>query len=284
MAWNRAFALTIISISCLVFSGCQYDKLLKSDDFDAKYAMAKEYYGKGDYARALPLLDQMLSVKIGTPEEKEVRYYMAYCYYGQADYFSSSSLFRQVFNIFPLSGEAEEMLFMSAKSMYMASPRYSLDQQYTYSAIEAFQYFVDVFPKSALVPEANKYMDELRAKLELKLIEAAELYYNTEHYESAAITYKNVLLEFPDTRDAEDISFKIVDSYYKYAGQSVICKKEERYDMAIASYLDFVARYPNSPKVSEAKDISERSADLKQKAITEITTYKIKCDELSQEN
>ncbi|HNE45441.1 MAG TPA: outer membrane protein assembly factor BamD [Chitinophagales bacterium] len=284
MAWTRALALTIISISILVFTGCQYDKLLKSDDFDAKYAKAKEYYGKGDYARALPLLEQMLSVKIGTPEEKEVRYYTAYCYYGQADYFSSSSLFRQVFNIFPLSGEAEEMLFMSAKSMYMASPRYNLDQQYTYSAIEAFQYFVDVFPKSALVPEANKYMDELRGKLETKLINAAELYYNTEHYESAAITFKNVLLEFPDTRDAEEISYKIADSYFQYAGQSVICKKEERYDDAINSGQDFIQRYPNSPKVADAKDLIEKSIDLKEKAITEITTYKIKCDELSEEN
>lgn len=284
MPMVRLIALTMISISMLVSSGCQYDKLLKSDDFDAKYAQAKEYYAAGDYARALPLLDQLLSVKIGTQEEKEVRYYMAYCYYGQDDYFSSSSLFRQVFNLFPLSAEAEECLFMSAKSMYMASPRYQLDQEYSYKAIDAFQYFIDVYPKSALAKDANAFMDELRAKLEEKLLAAAELYYNTEHYESAAITYRNVLLDFPDTREAENISYLIISSYFNYAGQSIVCRKEERYDMAIESYREFIARYPASSKADQAKSLYERSIDLKSKAINEINTYKIKCNELTQED
>ncbi len=281
---NRVIAVAIIIISFGVFTGCQYDKLLKSDDFDAKYVKAKEYYAEGDYAKALPLLDQLLTVKIGTPEEKEIRYYMAYCYYGQGDYFSSASLFKQVFSIFPLSGEAEESLFMSAKSMYDASPRYQLDQTYSYKAIESFQYFIDVYPKSALVKDANAYMDEMRSKLELKLISSAELYYNTEHYQAAALTFKNVLLDFPDTKDAEEISFKIVNSYFSYAGQSVICKRAERYDMAIDAYGEFMKSYPNSSKADQAKSLYERSIDLKQKSINEITTLKINCNELTKEN
>ena len=281
---NRVIAVAIIIISFGVFTGCQYDKLLKSDDFDAKYVKAKEYYAEGDYAKALPLLDQLLTVKIGTPQEKEIRYYMAYCYYGQGDYFSSASLFKQVFSIFPISAEAEESLFMSAKSMYDASPRYQLDQTYSYKAIEAFQYFIDVFPKSALVKDANAYMDEMRDKLELKLINSAELYYNTEHYQAAALTFKNVLLDFPDTKDAEEISFKIVNSYFSYAGQSVICKRAERYDMAIESYGDFLKDYPNSTKADQAKSFYERSVNLKQKSINEITTFKINCNELTKEN
>lgn len=281
---NRVIAVAIILISFGVFTGCQYDKLMKSDDFDAKLVKAREYYAEGDYAKALPLLDQLLTVKIGTPEEKEIRYYMAYCYYGQGDYFSSSSLFKQVFNIFPLSGEAEESLFMSAKSMYDASPRYQLDQTYSYKAIESFQYFIDVYPKSTLVTDANKYMDNLRAKLEAKMIASAELYYNTEHYQAAAVTFKNVLLDFPDTRDAEEISFKIVNSWFSYAGQSVVCRRAERYDMAIESYFDFIKQYPQSSKADQAKSLYERSIALKDKANNEITTYKINCDELTKEN
>lgn len=284
MLRDRLIAFTILSISLLVFSGCEYDKLLKSDDFDAKYTKAKEYYAAGDFARSLPLLDQLLSVKLGTTDEKEVRYYMAYCYYGQEDYFSASSLFRQVFNLFPLSAEAEECLFMSAKSMYMASPRYQLDQEYSYKAIDAFQYFIDVYPKSTLIKDANAFMDELRAKLEAKMIAAAELYYNTAHYEAAAITYKNVLLDFPDTRDAEEISYKVINCYFSYAGQSIVCRKEERYDMAIESYRDFTSRFPNSERADQAKSLYERSVDLKSKAINEISTYKINCNELTKKD
>ncbi|MGB4930798.1 MAG: outer membrane protein assembly factor BamD [Chitinophagales bacterium] len=281
---NRVIAVAIIILSFGVFTGCQYDKLMKSDDFDAKYVKAKEYYSEGDYAKALPLLDQLLTVKVGTPDEKEIRYYMAQCYYGQGDYFSSASLFKQVFNIFPFSAEAEESLFMSAKSMYDASPRYQLDQTYSYKAIEAFQYFIDVYPKSALVTDANKYMDELRDKLEAKLIASAELYYNTEHYQAAAVTYANVLLDFPDTKDAEDISFKIINSWFSYAGQSIVCRKEERYDLAIKAYNDYIRAYPASSRADQAKSLYDRSIALKDKAINEITTYKIDCNELTKKN
>ncbi len=226
---TRVIAITIIILSFGVFTGCQYDKILKSDDFELKYVKAKEYYNKGDYARALPLLDQLLTVKIGSPDEKQIRYYMAYSYYGQGDYFSASTLFKQIFITFPLSGEAEESLYMSAKAMYDASPRYQLDQTYSYKAIDAFQYFIDVYPKSSLLAQANGFMDELRTKLEEKLIYSANLYYNTSNYQAAALTFNNVLLDFPDTKDAEDINFKIVSSYFNYAGQSVVCRKEERY-------------------------------------------------------
>ena len=146
---TRVIAITIILLSFGVFTGCQYDKILKSDDFELKYVKAKEYYNKGDYARALPLLDQLLTVKIGSAEEKQIRYYMAYCYYGQGDFFSAATLFKQVFVTFPLSGEAEETLYMSARAMYDASPRFQLDQTYSYKSIEAFQYFIDVYPKSS---------------------------------------------------------------------------------------------------------------------------------------
>jgi len=284
MTVSRALPFTILIISFVVLAGCQYDKLLKSDDFDLKYEKAKEYYNDGDYARALPLLDQLLTVKIGTPEEKQIRYYMAYCYYGQGDFMTASALFKQVFSIFPLTAEAEECLYMSANSLYNASPRADLDQSFTTKAIDAFQYFVDVYPKSALTPKANDRMDTMRMKLESKLIASAELYYKTESYEAAAVTYKNVLTQYPDTKDAEEISFLIVSSYYNYAGQSIVCRKEERYDMAIESYQDYASKYPEGNRAAQAKGLYDRSVDLKQKAINEINTYKINCDEYTKKN
>lgn len=284
MSLKRIQSLTILIISILVFSGCHYDKILKSDDFDLKYEKAKEYYNEGDYARALPLLDQLLTVKIGTPDEKQIRYYMAYCYYGQGDFITASGLFRQVFSIFPLTPEAEECLYMSANSLYTASPRFELDQSISYKAIDAFQYFLDVYPKSSLADKANERVDILRAKLEEKLIASAELYYNTQNYLAAAVTYKNVLTLYPDTKDAEAINFKILSSYFNYAGQSVTCRKEERYDMAINSYNDYLAKYPEGSELDQAKGLYDRSIDLKQKAINEINTYKINCDEYTKKD
>ena len=57
----------LLLLSVITLSGCSdYEKLLKSDDFDLKSERAKAYYNEGDYARALPLLDQLLTVRMGT--------------------------------------------------------------------------------------------------------------------------------------------------------------------------------------------------------------------------
>ncbi len=284
MLGKRIGSITILIISFLVFAGCQYDKILKSDDFDMKYEKAKEYYNDGDYARALPILDQLLTVKIGTPDEKQIRYYMAYCYYGQGDFVTASGLFRQIFLIFPLTTEAEECLYMSANSLYVASPRYQLDQSFSYKAIDAFQYFLDVYPKSSLADKANERMDLLRSKLEEKAIASAQLYYNTQQYNAAAVTFGNVLVDYPDTKDAEEISYQIISSYFNYAGQSVICRREERYDLAITSYAEYAEKFPDGERADQAKALYDRSLDLKQKAINEINTYKIDCNEYTKKD
>ncbi len=143
---------------------------------------------------------------------------------------------------------------------------------------------MDVYAKSTLVDDANTKMDELRAKLEQKLIASAELYYNIEDYLAAAVTYENVLQEYPDTQDAENIGLLIMRSYFNYAGQSVACRKAERYDKAISSYQNFVGRYPESAKREVAEALHERSMDLKQRALNEINLYKINCNEFTEKN
>ncbi len=77
---------------------------------------------------------------------------------------------------------------------------------------------------------------------------------------------------------------KITAYNFNYAGQSVVCRKEERYDRAMESYLDFKARYPESKYLNDATSIYQKSQDLKQKALTEIKSYKIECNELTKED
>ena len=268
----------LLLLSVITLSGCSdYEKLLKSDDFDLKSERAKAYYNEGDYARALPLLDQLLTVRMGTSEEEEIRYYIAYCYYGQSQFLIASALFKNFFKSFPRSYQAEEALFQNAYSLYKASPRIDLEQSQTINAINEFQYFVDTYKKSERVAEANELMDEMRKKLEEKEYNSAMLYYNTENYQAAAVTFENLLQQFPETSRAEDIYLLVVRSYFNYAGQSVPCKKAERYDLSIKSCSQFGEQYPKSDLLPIAEALRDRAKDLKEKALKEKENYN--CDE-----
>lgn len=47
----------------LFLASCgQYNKMLKSRDYDAKLDYAIKLYNKGDYFKALPLLEELITV------------------------------------------------------------------------------------------------------------------------------------------------------------------------------------------------------------------------------
>ena len=51
----------------------------------------------------------------------------------------------------------------------MLSPKYSLDQANTNEALDKLQIFIDNYPNSEYLPQANAYVQELQTKLSKKI-------------------------------------------------------------------------------------------------------------------
>ena len=69
------FRLYIILIILVLLSSCgEYEKLLKSTDFDLKKAKAKEYYDEGQYVKATELLTQILPRYRATEEAEDLNW------------------------------------------------------------------------------------------------------------------------------------------------------------------------------------------------------------------
>jgi outer membrane protein assembly factor BamD len=188
---------------------------------------------------------------------EEIYYYYAYCYYHQQDYIVASYYFKRYAKSFPTGERAEECMFMSAYSYYLDSPRYSLDQTNTHEAIKELQLFIDLFPTSDRIDNCNDLIDELRGKLEKKDFEIAKLYLRTGYYKAAIKAFNNILKEYPDTENKEEVLFYIVKSYYNYALNSIEAKQEERYQAAIEAYNDFIYLYPESEFSKEADNLNK---------------------------
>ncbi len=249
---------TIISLllgTAFLFGCSDYQKLLKSDDYEKKYEKAVELYNEGDYYRALQLFDQVIPVYRGKEEAEDLFYYYAYSYYNQEDYVMASYYFKKYASNFPQSERAEETEFMAAYCKYLQSPRYSLDQTKTKEAIKQLQAFANKYPNSDRIDRVNNLIDELRTKMEKKIYKKAELYHNMENYEGAVVTYKNLLEKYPDTKYREEALFKILESHYIYAKNSIPSKQMERYQNAIEAYDRLMTYYPDSEYKSKAKDM-----------------------------
>lgn len=246
-------------IMCLLFISCSnsYQKVVKSNDPELKLTKAKEYYKKGDYIKALPLFEELIPLYKGSKSIDDIYYMYADCYFQQGDYLIASFHFKNIFDSYPLSDYAEESLYMNAYSYFMMSPDVALDQTYTEKAIEAFQLFINAYPGSEKVQECNQLMDSLRRKLEMKAFKNASLYLKIGHYKAAAVSFSNLLREYPDTKYDEEAAFLVVKSYYLYAVNSIPSKQEERFEQAVAAYRDFSYKYREGKFTKEASDLYE---------------------------
>jgi len=256
---------TIISIllgTAFLFGCSDYQKLLKSDDYQKKYEKAIEYYNQDDYYRALQLFDQVIPVYRGKEEAEDLFYYYANSYYQQEDYTMASYYFKRYAKNFPETDRAGEARFMSAYCKYLESPRYSLDQTKTREAIGELQAFANQYPDSDKIDRVNKLIDGLRTKLEKKIYHKAELYFNMGKYEAAIVSYNNLLQKYPDTKYREEALFKILKARYIYAKNSVPSKQLERYESTIEAYDKLMTYFPESDYKDTAKKMYQEATDF----------------------
>ena len=249
----RKYRVFLTGILCLlVFVSCsKYNKLLKGTDNEAKYEAALKYYEKKDYDRALQLFDVMQAYYRGKPEGENIAYLTAECYYNEEDYYVASSYYKRFVTRYPLSRKAEEAMYKSAICYYKMSPKITLDQSDTYTAIKEFQNYVDLYPNSPRVEEVNGKMDTLRMKLEEKEYDICRLYFKMEEYQAAITSYEAYLKEYPNTKYREEILNNMVINYYRYAENSVRSKQRERYELALEKYNTLCYVYPDSEYIAK---------------------------------
>jgi len=254
--------LTLFStIFILIFSSCsQYQKLLKSNDYNLKFEKAVEYYQKKDFDRALSLFEDLTTVFRGTQRAEEVDYYYAYCTYYTGDILMAAYYFDKFYKTYPLSKHTEECEFMAAYCLYEYSPSPDLDQTYTHKAINHFQLFLTHYPQTQLKDSVNHLITHLNHKLETKAFNNAKLYLMLGHYKAAIVALKNVLQDYPNTSYREDILFNILKSGILLAKNSIEKKKYQRYNNTIGYYYDLIDQFPNTKYKKEAQKIYKEAS------------------------
>lgn len=248
-------------LTTLIFSCSEYQKALKSSDYNLKYEKALEYYEEEDYYRAQSLFDELVSIYKGTDKAEKVLYYYADCHYQQKDYILGAYYFENFAKTYPYSDHTEKAAYTAAYCYFLNSPRPSLDQADTRRAIEAMQLFINKYPQSELNTEAQEIIDKLRLKLETKSFESSKLYFKIGDYQAASITLKNSITEYPDSKYREEILYLIVKSNFLLAENSIVSKQGERYQNTISEYYSFIDEYPESEYLKEIEKMYTKSVN-----------------------
>ena len=261
--------ILITLLAALLLSSCgEYNKLLKSTDYEYKYEAAKNYFAKGQYNRAATLLNELIAILKGTDKAEESLYMLGMSYYNQKDYQTAAQTFIQYYNVYPRGTFTELARFHAGKALYLDTPEPRLDQSGTYSAIQQLQMFMEYFPTSSRRQDAQQMIFDLQDKLVMKDYLAAKLYYDLgsytgnstysttgNNYLSCIVTAQNALKDYPYTKMREDLSILVLRAKYDMANASVEEKKEERMRETIDEYYSFKNEYHDSKYTKEVESI-----------------------------
>ncbi len=251
----------IIILAALLGVSCasQYDALLASNDVDAKYKAAFEYFEKGRYQKAAALFESMSLLTERTRRADTVQFYWGLSNYRYKDYYTAEANFTKFVEQFPQSSFAPEARFLRIDCLYRSTLRYELDQKPTYTAINAINEYLRDYPSNEYTSDCKAMLKDLGDRLDTKAYEAAKLYYKMEDYLASRVALRNVLKDDSDNIYREDILYYIAMSSYKYAQLSVREKQKERYLTFIDDYLNFVGEIPESPYRKELDALYARA-------------------------
>ncbi|WP_232304836.1 outer membrane protein assembly factor BamD [Maribacter thermophilus] len=258
---RRIFVLGLLVVA---FQSCsEYQQVLKKDDIKAKYEMAQKFYEEGDYKRANRLFEQIAPKYIGKPQGERVMFFLANSYFERGDYNMAGYQFERFIKSYPKSDKLIQASFLGAKSYYMLSPKYSLDQTDTDKALLKLQNFINAYPDSEYYKEANTMAHELTTKKEKKAFEIAKQYnklgeFNYEVLKSAVEASDNFISDFPGSVYREEAYFVKLDALTHLALNSYEQLQEERLNKAKDAYEALKKNYPETKFDKESADLLER--------------------------
>ena len=254
----------------LVFTSCgEFTKTLNKGSSAEQYSLATKLYEAEKYNKAIQLFEKVIPAYRGKPQMERIQFMVSKANYATKNYLLAAYHFERFTKNYPKSTKKKEATFLSAHSYYLAIPRSNLDQSDTKTAIDAFQKFIDMYPESDKIPEANKYVSEMQSRLEKKAYDIAFQYYHTLQYKSAITAFDNFLSDNLGTSYKEDALYYKSKAAHDLAINSVTSKKEARIKTAIKA-IERLER--NFKETKYKKEIDNLREDLENQSSLLVST------------
>ena len=262
----KGLGALVMLLLIMMSSACSdYQKLLNSDDVSEKYKQAEVYYNNGEYRKANRLFEQIIPKYRGKPQAQRIIFFFAESYFQTKSYYLAAYQYENFIKSYPKSDRVQEATFKAAKSYYFQSPRHSLDQEDTFTALEKLQVFLNLYPESEYADEANQMIAELQEKLEKKDFEIAKQYYTIRDYKAAIKANENFVSGFPGTKFREESLYIKFIASYEIAINSIDAKKQERLEEPIQQYNTLLRYYPETLFLADLdKRMTQVYTELKQ--------------------
>ena len=194
----------------ILLGGCGKKDVHLEEDLSPRLEKAMGYFDKGKYPRAKDEFDYIIMADPGSKISNESQYYMAESMFQIEEYDEASIAFDRYVRFSPHYLKIEKARYRICECAINLSNSYQREQSQTHRALEQLQMFIEDFPASDLIDDAENAMLALRLKLAQKDYEVGRMYLKLEEYDSALIYFRSVLNHYYDTSFSDDARVGII--------------------------------------------------------------------------
>ena len=194
----------------ILLVGCGKKDVHLEEDLSPRFEKAMGYFDKGKYSRAKDEFDYIIMADPGSKISNESQYYMAESMFQIEEYDEASIAFDRYVRFSPDYSKIEKARYRICECAINLSNSYQREQSQTHRALEQLQMFIEDFPASDLINDAEDAMLALRLKLAQKDYEVGRMYLKLEEYDSALIYFRSVLNHYYDTSFSDDARVGII--------------------------------------------------------------------------
>ena len=164
------FRIILMSFALVALCSCksQFELLLNSNDVDAKYKAAFEYFDNKKYSKAASLFESLSMLTDGTEKDDTVKYYWGLSNYRGKDFYTAETNFEKFIENYPRSPFTPEARYLRLDCLYMQTLRYELDQTPTYKAMNVISEYIIDYPESDHLASCRDMLEELGERLDKK--------------------------------------------------------------------------------------------------------------------
>ncbi len=206
-------AVIILSWLTLLFTGCAGNKPIRDIDYTAEYEKGLDAFNKKKYVKAQLLFNTVVIGASHTELGDDALYYFVESHYYAKEYLLAIAEYDRLIRKMPFSPFVEQARYRICKSYVILSPDYFRDQTYSEKALGKLQEFIDDYPTSEKIVEAQEDIKILRNKMSHKAYETGILYMKLEEYKSALLTFDQVTDLYYDTDYIDKTHLKIIECY-----------------------------------------------------------------------
>lgn len=160
-------------------------------------------------------------------------------YFKQGDESSmiiASSEYREFISLFPYSPSAAYAQYQIAQSYFKKALKPGRDQSKTKQALVEFKQVISKYPFSEEAEQARENVRDCEERLAQHSFTIAYHYYKRHAYKAAVSRLTEILTEYPDFSEMDQVYFILAEAYYK----------GRMFDQGVPYYQKLISDYPNS--------------------------------------